>query len=192
MREQTITDFKQEVDLLRTITEAKVPNVNTMYDVFQSHDQLWIVTEYCAGGSVHTLVSFVQSISPISIRKCQGIHVIQMNAQGFRLQEKYIVAIVRELMKGLVKLHELGIIHRDLKGRHSSSKLFASSDSLTHSTAANIMITDSGGVQIIDFGVGATLEHRTDKRSTFIGTLPFMAPEFHQRNAILNYGNEVC
>lgn len=57
MREQTIKDFHHEVRLLSTLKEQKVPNVNTIYDVFILYDQLWIVTEYCAGGSVHTLVS---------------------------------------------------------------------------------------------------------------------------------------
>ena len=56
-REQTMQDFHHEVKLLSTLKEQRVPNVNAIYDVFVLYDQLWIVTEYCAGGSVHTLVS---------------------------------------------------------------------------------------------------------------------------------------
>lgn len=56
MREQTMRDFQHEVKVLSALKEYKVPNVNTIYDVFVVHDQLWIVTEFCAGGSVHTLV----------------------------------------------------------------------------------------------------------------------------------------
>ena len=59
-REQTMKDFHHEVRLLSTLKERKVPNVNAIYDVFVLYDQLWIVTEYCAGGSVHTLVNEAQ------------------------------------------------------------------------------------------------------------------------------------
>lgn len=48
--------------------------------------------------------------------------------------------------------------------------------------AANIMITETGSVQIIDFGVAANLEPSVDKRATFIGTMNWMAPEFFKRD----------
>ena len=54
------------------------------------------------------------------------------------------------------------------------------------------MITEYGGVQIIDFGVAATIEPWADKRATFIGTLNWMAPEFHKMNPnAIQYGTEV-
>ena len=37
-------------------------------------------------------------------------------AIGFTLQEKYIKTIARELAEGLKSVHELGLIHRDVKG----------------------------------------------------------------------------
>ena len=54
------------------------------------------------------------------------------------------------------------------------------------------MITDTGDVQIIDFGVAAELEGYKDKRTTVMGTLNWMAPEMHKRDITgLQYGVEV-
>ena len=56
-RDQTIKDFRNEVGVLQKLRGLEVPNVNKIFDSFLVYDQLWIVAEYCAGGSVHTLVS---------------------------------------------------------------------------------------------------------------------------------------
>lgn len=54
------------------------------------------------------------------------------------------------------------------------------------------MITETGSVQIIDFGVAATIEPWANKRGTFIGTPNWMAPEFYKMTqAELQYGQEV-
>jgi len=54
---------------------------------------------------------------------------------------------------------------------------------------ANVLITEKGDVQLCDFGVAGTLETKLDKRSTFIGTLHWMAPELFDSS--LSYGKEV-
>lgn len=45
--------------MLKQLKDAKTKNVNVIFDAFQIHSQLWIVNEYCPGGSVRTLVSLV-------------------------------------------------------------------------------------------------------------------------------------
>ena len=45
-----------------------------------------------------------------------------MHASQERLEEKYIVPIVREICKGIVKIHEAQIIHRDIKGQRLLSQ----------------------------------------------------------------------
>ena len=42
--------------------------------------------------------------------------VFQMQAMNGRVGEKYIIAIARELAKGLKAVHDADIIHRDIKG----------------------------------------------------------------------------
>ena len=74
--------------------------------------------------------------------------------------EKYSAVIVRESLVALSYLHRSGIIHRDIK-------------------AANILLTTSGKVLLCDFGVAASLVSSSvhSKRSTFVGTPYWMAPE---------------
>lgn len=56
-RDMTLRDFRAEIGFLLALKEVHAPNINHIIDVFDVHDQLWIITEYCAGGSVRTLVS---------------------------------------------------------------------------------------------------------------------------------------
>ena len=43
-----------------------------------------------------------------------------MRATGGRIEENYIVAVARELAVAMNAVHDAGIIHRDLKGKHLS------------------------------------------------------------------------
>ncbi|KAK6087340.1 serine threonine-protein kinase nak1 [Seiridium cupressi] len=86
------------------------------------------------------------------------------------LQEKWIIPILREVATAIFWVHKQGIIHRDIK-------------------CANVLVTEVGGVQLCDFGVAGMMESRFDKRSTFIGTPHWMAPELFDMNA--SYGTEV-
>ncbi|KFY44775.1 hypothetical protein V494_01300, partial [Pseudogymnoascus sp. VKM F-4513 (FW-928)] len=96
------------------------------------------------------------------------------------LEEKYIIPILREVAEALGWVHRAGIIHRDVK-------------------CANILLTTAGSVQLCDFGVAGTLSATTDKRSTFIGTPHWMAPELFTTTTsasdaealALSYGAEV-
>ena len=49
--------FMNETSILKTLKERKARNVNLIHDAFTFDQDVWIVSEYCPGGSVHTLVS---------------------------------------------------------------------------------------------------------------------------------------
>ncbi|SPO37131.1 related to ser/thr protein kinase [Pseudozyma flocculosa] len=74
--------------------------------------------------------------------------------------ERFCALIVRETLVALAYLHKSGIIHRDVK-------------------AANILLTNTGRILLCDFGVAASLASNSaqSKRSTFVGTPYWMAPE---------------
>jgi serine/threonine protein kinase len=92
--DEQIRDFNREIRILRQAQESGAQNLNRMIEALPVHSQLWMVCEYCPGGSVKTL----------------------MRATEDKLSEKYIVIVARELAKALKGLHEAGIIHRDVKG----------------------------------------------------------------------------
>ncbi|KAI0194568.1 putative serine/threonine protein kinase [Astrocystis sublimbata] len=147
--QDTYSEFLKEINALRLLSESGAKNVNTVIEALPVGQAMWMVTEYCAGGSVATLM--------------------KPTAPG-GLQEKWIVPILREVSIAIHWVHKQGIIHRDIK-------------------CANVLITEDGGVQLCDFGVAGMVETKFDKRTTFIGTLHWMAPELFDQNA--QYGTEV-
>ena len=74
------------------------------------------------------------------------------------LSERQVQCACFQVLEGLRFLHCNGIIHRDIK-------------------AANLMLTDAGRVKLGDFGVSAMLRNRNQRRSSFIGSPNWMAPE---------------
>ncbi|KAL2105374.1 hypothetical protein VUR80DRAFT_8471 [Thermomyces stellatus] len=101
---------------------------------------------------------------------CAGGSVATLMRPTGGLPEKWIVPILREVAVAIYWVHKEGIIHRDIK-------------------CANILVTDSGQVQLCDFGVAGIIESRFDKRSTVTGTLQWMAPELFDSH--VSYGTEV-
>ncbi|VDL88989.1 unnamed protein product [Schistocephalus solidus] len=80
------------------------------------------------------------------------------STRGQSLKEDWIAYISREILRGLSHLHTNRVIHRDIKGQ-------------------NVLLTDNADVKLVDFGVSAQLDRTIGKRSTFIGTPYWMAPE---------------
>lgn len=103
---------------------------------------------------------------------CGGgsVSTLMRPSGGGGLLEKFIVPILREVAVALYWVHKEGIIHRDIK-------------------CANVLVTETGGVQLCDFGVAGIIETKFDKRSTVTGTLNWMAPELFDMS--VSYGTEV-
>ncbi|KAJ5189144.1 hypothetical protein N7491_005468 [Penicillium cf. griseofulvum] len=92
-RDESIKDFIHETKVMKQVKDSGAKNINEIIEAISIHSQLWLVCEYCPGGSVRTL----------------------MRATNDKLDEKYIIPIARELAVGLRAIHEAGIIHRDVK-----------------------------------------------------------------------------
>ncbi|MCJ8742689.1 hypothetical protein PDJAM_G00085320 [Pangasius djambal] len=74
------------------------------------------------------------------------------------LSEQQISEVCFQTLQALYYLHQHHIIHRDLK-------------------AGNILLTMEGHIKLADFGVSAKNDNTLQRRSTFIGTPYWMAPE---------------
>ena len=120
-RDQSYEDFLKELKTLQQLQSYGAQNVNQIFEVMEVHSQFWIISEYCPGGSVHTLVSSSQQKS-LSCRQLlyfvcwNQVDVSQMQATNNRVEEKFLIPIARELAIGLNAVHEAFIIHRDIKG----------------------------------------------------------------------------
>lgn len=54
----TYSEFLKEIAALKVLSAEGARNVNHILDAFPVGQTMWMVTEYCGGGSVATLVSF--------------------------------------------------------------------------------------------------------------------------------------
>lgn len=53
----TYSDFLKEVNALQLLSETKAKNINHVLEALPVGKSMWMIIEYCAGGSVATLVS---------------------------------------------------------------------------------------------------------------------------------------
>ncbi|KAG5983782.1 hypothetical protein E4U55_007181 [Claviceps digitariae] len=90
----TYSDLLKEINALQLLSESGAKNINHVIEALPVGQSMWMITEYCAGGSVATLM--------------------RPTAPG-GLQEKWIIPIVREVAEALRWVHGQGIIHRDIK-----------------------------------------------------------------------------
>lgn len=77
------------------------------------------------------------------------------------LDEWRLRAALRQVVRGVAALHAAGIVHRDLK-------------------PPNVLVTESGRVVILDFGIAAAVGPSASLRTVeegISGTVGYMAPE---------------
>lgn len=98
--EDEVEDIIQEIAIL---SELQSPFVTKYYGSYAKGAELWIVMEFCSGGSCADLMK-------------PGL-----------IGEDYIAIIVRELLLGLDYLHSDKKLHRDIKGERPWPLLVSSS-----------------------------------------------------------------
>lgn len=131
--EVVLARFKREINLNRKI---KHPNVARMFDFGISGEYPYITMEFVPGKDLWTMIRDERRLPPARA-----------------------VPILRQIARGCSAIHELGIVHRDLKSQ-------------------NVIVDEHGAVAIVDFGLarwnlggGFTLD------SIILGTPQYMSPE---------------
>lgn len=84
-----VEDVQREVQFLSSLKQ--IPNITRYYGSYLKNTSLWIIMEYCAGGSLRSLL------------------------RPGKIDEKYIGVIMKEVLIALKYIHRENIIHRDIK-----------------------------------------------------------------------------
>lgn len=87
--EDEVEDIQKEIQFLSSLKQT--PNITHYYGSYLNGTKLWVIMEYCAGGSLRTLLR-------------PGI-----------IEERYIGVIMREILAALISIHKDNVIHRDIK-----------------------------------------------------------------------------
>lgn len=128
-----IARFQREASAAAALSHK---NIVEIYDVGEDNDQYYIVMEYVPGRTLKELIA-----------KRGALHVMEA------------IDIMKQVLSGTARAHQMGIIHRDLKPQ-------------------NILVTDSGTAKIADFGI-ASIQSLTQFTQTdvIMGSLHYLAPE---------------
>ncbi|KAG8556792.1 hypothetical protein GDO81_018208 [Engystomops pustulosus] len=139
---------EQEAQLL---SQLKHPNIVAYKESWEGEDGLlYIVMGFCEGGDLY--------------------HKLKEQKSKL-LPESQVVEWFVQIAMALQYLHDLHIMHRDLKTQ-------------------NIFLTKSNIIKVGDLGIARVLESQYDMASTLIGTPYYMSPELFS-NKPYNYKSDV-
>lgn len=148
MKPVEILQQRVEIEVLK---HTKHPNIIECFDFYEDEQFYEIVMEYMRDGDLYDFLA----------------------SHKFRIHEEYVKKIIMQISQGLLYLHQLGIVHRDIK-------------------LENILVTrkskDSADVmaKIVDFGLSKMIGP-DEKANEPFGTLGYVAPEVMKS---ANYSNK--
>ncbi|XP_015169677.1 serine/threonine-protein kinase EDR1 isoform X3 [Solanum tuberosum] len=132
---ENMEDFCNEISIL---SRLRHPNVILFLGACANPPHLSMVTEYMEMGSLY--------------------HLIHVSGQKNRLSWQKKLNMLRDICRGLMCLHRMKIVHRDLK-------------------SANCLVNKRWTVKICDFGLSRIMTDASMRDSTSAGTPEWMAPE---------------
>jgi serine/threonine protein kinase/Flp pilus assembly protein TadD/TolB-like protein len=108
-------------------------------------------------GVIHGIEETTDGLTFIVMAFYEGSSLAQRIRKGpFRVGEA--IGIARQMAQGLGEAHSHGIVHRDVK-------------------PSNVMLTASGLVKIVDFGLARAMTEQTASQTGVTGTVRYMSPE---------------
>ena len=131
--------LKNEIKILESTLTRKNPYIVKFYDSCETANNIYLITEYCEGGTLDDIWYKLEKSSP-----------------KYFMPEIEVLEILYQVILGLSILSDNNIVHRDIKPE-------------------NILI-NKGYYKIGDFGFAKEV---FDIFETKLGTLLYMAPEFH-------------
>ncbi|XP_022870730.1 serine/threonine-protein kinase EDR1-like isoform X1 [Olea europaea var. sylvestris] len=132
---ENMEDFCNEISIL---SRLRHPNVILFLGACTMPPRLSMVTEYMERGSLY--------------------YLIHLSDQKNKLTWRRRIKMLRDICRGLMCIHRMKIVHRDLK-------------------SANCLVNKHWTVKICDFGLSRIMTDATMRDSSSAGTPEWMAPE---------------
>ncbi|KAF7456951.1 calcium-dependent protein kinase CDPK6 [Cryptosporidium felis] len=140
----SMDQIEAEVAVLKSLDH---PNIIKIFEVYEDREHMYIIMENCGGGELF-----------------ERIH--EAVSKGFRLSERYVSHLMRQIMAALAYFHSRNIVHKDLKPE-------------------NILMQEKShhsSIKIIDFGLAEIFRSIDEHSSHAAGTVLYMAPEVFLRD----------
>ncbi|KAJ1551337.1 hypothetical protein HK096_001004 [Nowakowskiella sp. JEL0078] len=132
------------------------PAILALHNYFEDKSYVYLVIELCSEGELFQYLQKRQRIQGLT----GGV------LKGSVLSEEEIRGVMRQVVEGVMYLHDNGIIHRDLK-------------------LSNLLLTEDYKLKIADFGLAAKINSAHGEQKTMCGTPNYISPEIVSR---LPYG----
>lgn len=139
MKAIEMVQMRREMEVLKMCHH---PNIIKLLDIFENTEKYFIVTDYMKGRDLFDY--------------CQQ--------RNFKMPEYRIKEIIFQIVQSTLYIHELGIVHRDIK-------------------LENIMMSDTNNFaqpKLADFGLARMISPNETANEPF-GTLGYVAPEVLQK-----------
>lgn len=140
-------------------TEEELEDFQVEIDILKACDTSYVIKMYDAYLHEERLNGVMEQTLWLSLELVGGGALDDIYSENARpLTEREIKAAMYQIVKGMEYLHMKYVIHRDLK-------------------CGNVLLTMDGHTKLCDFGVSALCTADQPRRTTFIGTPYWMAPE---------------
>ena len=163
--------FKNEINILRILNH---PNIVKLEEIKMDENNYYIVMEYINGGALSDYLNKYKE---------------KYHAKAF--PEEIVQYLMKQIIDALIYIHDLNIIHRDLK----LENIMVNFDSEKDKEELNMM---KAKIKIIDFGFAIMLSSKFSLTNSAVGTFMYMDPKILKEfdNQILvdksrGYGKEV-
>ena len=162
--------FKNEINILRILNH---PNIVKLEEIKMDENNYYIVMEYINGGELSDyLKKYIEKY-------------------GKPFSEEIVQYLMKQIISALIYIHDLNIIHRDLK----LENIMVDFDNKKDKDELNMM---KAKIKIIDFGFAIMLSSKFSLTNSAVGTFMYMDPKILKEfdNQVLvdksrGYGKEV-
>ena len=162
--------FKNEINILRILNH---PNIVKLEEIKMDENNYYIVMEYINGGE---LSDYLKKY---------------IDKYGNPFSEEIVQYLMKQIISALIYIHDLNIIHRDLK----LENIMVDFDNKKDKDELNMM---KAKIKIIDFGFAIMLSSKFSLTNSAVGTFMYMDPKILKEfdNQVLvdksrGYGKEV-